>query len=816
MHAQTADASGFSHMQSALLPVVSGLTVPLSPLPATTYDEQLGTTFTQNFASLAYNVTAVPQIDSDGYGPAYLLNGLSNDGYWYQVGLSYNWPYANGGYNPGFNFDYEVFDSAGKSIYPTNSGGLKPFSGAVNSGDLVLLNLHFNNGFVYMSAKDWNTGAVAQTTYEDNKTSSFTGSTSSPSNVNGFFTGLMTEWWHVNPYTEDETQVTYSDYTFGLSSAWMWMDEYNPSNLSWSGEWSYSTTVPVTYSSNPTQLQSFSSHGATEYSSAYLFITGSIVQQMTSVTLLPAGGSTPLSATNEFAVSFTLDGQPQVSYVQNGTLTFTADNGTNVVISGVSTGSSSTEEWVLNSQRANVTVPAGSTATFYYYDLLSQQVAYAVSGGGTPVSPILTYYTAPSTSSSQFNQTINTISLPLIQQTIMVLRGTAATVSNDILGFSQDRWATPTSSWTISQANQIPSLIIYYHQYQVIASYSTSDGSVPSSNIILSGTQYGSNYQLLLTTTNQATWLDANTPWSASTVATAISGTERWSSSAGTSGSITGAITINPIYVHQYYLAVISTYASPSGSGWYDSGSTAYAGLNAGTVSGGTGTQYVFNSWTGDASGSNYVQSNGITMNAPITATASWITQYYLTVNSAHGTPAGQGWYNSGASESFSIPSPVGSAGVQYVFSSWSGSGSGSYSGNSASSSITMDAPITETASWITQYYLTVNSAHGTPSGSGWYNAGADITFSVSSPVPESIITQHVCTGWTGTGSAPATGTNANLHFTINQPSSITWNWQSQFISSTVLLMMGAPLVTAIIGLSIYLLRNSQKFRKRK
>jgi hypothetical protein len=127
-----------------------------------------------------------------------------------------------------------------------------------------------------------------------------------------------------------------------------------------------------------------------------------------------------------------------------------------------------------------------------------------------------------------------------------------------------------------------------------------------------------------------------------------------------------------------------------------------------------------------------------------------------------------------------------------------------------------MDAPITETASWITQYYLTVNSAHGTPSGSGWYNAGADITFSVSSPVPESIITQHVCTGWTGTGSAPATGTNANLHFTINQPSSITWNWQSQFISSTVLLMMGAPLVTAIIGLSIYLLRNSQKFRKRK
>ena len=212
-HAQTADASGFSHMQSALLPVASGLTVPLSPLPAATYDEQLGMTFTQNFASLAYNVTAVPQADSNGYGPAYLLNGLSNDGYWYQVGLSYNWPYANGGYNPGFNFNYEVFNSAGKSVYPTNGGGLKSFSGGtVNSGDLVLLNLYFNDGIVYMSAKDWNTGAVAQATYADSQTSSFTG-LSSPSN-NGFFSGLMTEWYHANPYTGDETQVTYSRFYF--------------------------------------------------------------------------------------------------------------------------------------------------------------------------------------------------------------------------------------------------------------------------------------------------------------------------------------------------------------------------------------------------------------------------------------------------------------------------------------------------------------------------------------------------------------------------------------------------------------------------
>jgi hypothetical protein len=37
-------------------------------------------------------VTAVAQTDaSSGYGPAYLLNGLTDKGYWYQVGLAWNW-----------------------------------------------------------------------------------------------------------------------------------------------------------------------------------------------------------------------------------------------------------------------------------------------------------------------------------------------------------------------------------------------------------------------------------------------------------------------------------------------------------------------------------------------------------------------------------------------------------------------------------------------------------------------------------------------------------------------------------------------------
>ena len=37
---------------------------------------------------------------------------------------------------------YEVFDSSGNSIFPTNgSGGLTSYSGAVNPGDMVILKL---------------------------------------------------------------------------------------------------------------------------------------------------------------------------------------------------------------------------------------------------------------------------------------------------------------------------------------------------------------------------------------------------------------------------------------------------------------------------------------------------------------------------------------------------------------------------------------------------------------------------------------------------------------------------------------------------
>jgi len=82
-----------------------------------------------------------------------------------------------------------------------------------------------------------------------------------------------------------------------------------------------------------------------------------------------------------------------------------------------------------------------------------------------------------------------------------------------------------------------------------------------------------------------------------------------------------------------------------------------------------------------------------------------------------------------------------------------------------------------------TQYYLSVNSAHGSPTPTSiWFDAGTFVTASVVSPWPDSNEVRFLCKGWTGTGSVPTLGSTSRIDFTINASSSITWNWQTQFL----------------------------------
>lgn len=265
----------------------SQATLPSAPIgSAYPYDEQVGITLTQDFAVLAFNVTAVQFTDSSGVGPGYLVNGLTDLGYWYQVGLSYNWPLTSGGVSHGFNMNYEVFDPNDNSIDPTNGGGLQGFNGAINAGDEVLLRLSFSSGYVVMHATDWQTGAVSSQSYIAYG-SVFIGLKSSLAQ-SGFFTGLMTEQYHRNPYYDAGLPVTYNETGTTLSSVWMWMDEWNTDTSQ--SVFRDDTTSPIQV--NDSVAHYFSSNGTAEVANAHGLVTG--LTPITLPTLNPSSSATGL------------------------------------------------------------------------------------------------------------------------------------------------------------------------------------------------------------------------------------------------------------------------------------------------------------------------------------------------------------------------------------------------------------------------------------------------------------------------------------------------------------------------------------------
>jgi len=252
--------------------------------PPANYDEQLALIFTSNYQSLAYNATVSAQNDTYGYGPAYLLNGLSNTGDWYQVGVSYNWG-QSGGHLRGFSFIYEVWAPNAKSIYPS-SGGSGSLQMSVKNGDLVLLQIYLSGSSVIMSAHDWNTSSSQQVSYSSVGASSFVGLSGAPQEQ-GYFTGLMTEWYHAEPYYGKGGQATYSSNVPSNSgespTGYMMIEEFNAVTkvqvFFQYTQASFSTAYCVIFvgqkdNCGKPPLQPFSYEGATEGSSLYEFATG--------------------------------------------------------------------------------------------------------------------------------------------------------------------------------------------------------------------------------------------------------------------------------------------------------------------------------------------------------------------------------------------------------------------------------------------------------------------------------------------------------------------------------------------------------------
>jgi uncharacterized repeat protein (TIGR01451 family) len=303
-------------------------------------------------------------------------------------------------------------------------------------------------------------------------------------------------------------------------------------------------------------------------------------------------------------------------------------------------------------------------------------------------------------------------------------------------------------------------------------------------------------------------WYDTGTPISASvtTPADQVGGTRyRCIGYSGTgsvpaSGSATSVSfttsspsTLTWNWIAQYELTVSSDHDSPApsvGGHWYDAGTDITASVTSPADDDGLGTRYMCTGYAGSGSVPSSGTSTSVTfaIGAPSTITWNWIAQYRLTVASDHDAPdpiVGARWYDTGTYITASVTSPADDdgAGTRYRCIGWSGTGSAPSIGTEVTTSFALTQPSTLTWSWITQYTLTVASAHDSPItsvGEHWYDADTPVSASISTPADEANGTRWRFTNFTGTGSAPS-GSDTSTSFNIEAPSTLTWNWITQY-----------------------------------
>ncbi len=775
------------------LSMPSSGSLQLSTTPSAVYDEQLGLAFTQNFVSLKYNVTAIEQADTDGYGPGYLLNGLSDAGYWYQVGISWHWPEIGGGYSPEFYMNYEVFNSRVRSVFPVSGGGgLTSLNGTVDNGDSVLLNLYFSNGNVVMYVYDWNTSASAKETYNAEGASNFVGQPSNYIGSNGFFTGLMTEWWHANAYYGDESNVVYSESDFAKSSAWMWADEFVPSNSSVL----FAKHQLFSYS-NTTQLQFFSTNGTVEASDAYDFYTGSSNQVPLTLSYKLLGGGTNFTAPTFVFWSFgkhlteKLDSTPTAFYLDPGTV-WSIDNPL--------LGSSAQEIWISN-QNTNGTANSPLTINFNYYHQFLVTFNYTViSGSG---------YFPPSVTFRQYGANLTTS----IGESVYADAQSQYSYENPLEGSNSiERLGAPaTAIGTISDHTTL--LLTYYDQLNSTVSYSVSGNGSGYSSPELTFTQYGSANSRTLTVTPTTFWIDRNTSWSVPETLAGSNSTERWQTFQLTGGKENTSAIISLIYYHQFLTtysytivgggnppspSIISessgrmirlTISTSQSSEWSDAGATfTYP--------------YLLNNSSTERWISDQTLSSG-KVSAPLNLNPSFEHQYYVIIgqnNHSGGLLSpNTGWYNAGQEIGVSATANPG-----WQFEYWNGSGEASYSGNNKLTTVAVDSPITEYAifypgiTFKATFFGTIS--YGNNSNLVTVNGGASRTayFQLNSSI---LLTANPWPfffkfdGW----SNGVNSTSPEVHIIATSPETIQANFNPQWINIMISIIGFAVAAVIII-----------------
>ena len=246
-------------------------------------------------------------------------------------------------------------------------------------------------------------------------------------------------------------------------------------------------------------------------------------------------------------------------------------------------------------------------------------------------------------------------------------------------------------------------------------------------------------------------------------------------------GEASGTLVILPI---TNSLTAASLYGTPTpgtGTTWHIQGAMIDALVDASVLSPDMATQHVCTGWSGTGSVPEQGTSNAVSFAITNHSTLvwNWITKYDLTINpDINGSvDLPNGWYVALTNLSIAATPTNG-----YAFAGWIGD----IVTNANPLNLTMDQAYNLTPVFIRiTNSLTVGSLYGTPTpgtGTTWHFQGALIDASVDASVLSAdMATQHVCVGWSGTGSVPQQGTSNAVSFTITNHSTLVWNWITKY-----------------------------------
>jgi len=184
------------------------------------------------------------------------------------------------------------------------------------------------------------------------------------------------------------------------------------------------------------------------------------------------------------------------------------------------------------------------------------------------------------------------------------------------------------------------------------------------------------------------------------------------------------------------------------------------------------GVRQLFSKWS-DGNTNNPRQ---IVMNSAVVLQPVYTTQYLLTVNANGGTTTPSAWYspNSTVTVTADNPSNATSNTSRFLFASWSGD----ESSNSTTITVTMSNPVTLQANWIKQYFVTIITTAGSPTGQGWYNAGNVATIEVQPTVQYQNATRMLFNGWNST----AIANSPTIQIIVTAPMRLLASWRTQYL----------------------------------